>query len=139
MNGISRAFWAFLMDKLSYKTVYMTILIIQIIVGFTMELISGQKYIFLIWVATSYFCLGGHFSITPTILAKIYGHDVGGKVYGVFFLGLLPAGLICFGLSKFLYKSLGYGAILYILSGMSVVTLILLIFFKETPHSRKAL
>jgi len=66
-NGISRSFWANLLDRFSLRYVYGSLLIIQIIIGFTMSSIVSIRPLFLIWVMASYFCLGGHFSMAPTI------------------------------------------------------------------------
>lgn len=66
-NGLSRSFWANLQDRFGYKPIYMSLLAIQICVGFSLSSISQYRVLYMIWIATSYFCLGGHFSITPTV------------------------------------------------------------------------
>jgi hypothetical protein len=94
MNGLSRSFWGNLMDRLPYKYIFMVLLAVQITIGFTIDSIVSYKVLYLIWIALSYFCLGGHFSMTPTICAKMYGAKTGGQVYSIVFLFFIPAGII---------------------------------------------
>lgn len=67
MNGVSRGFWGVLVDKIQFFYAYSVIFSLQIAMAFTMELAVRNKGLFFIWVATSYFCLGGHFSMTPAV------------------------------------------------------------------------
>lgn len=50
INGISRLGWATAFDYLSFKYVYITLLVIEIIMAFTFELIHKVKVLYLIWV-----------------------------------------------------------------------------------------
>mmetsp|Transcript_12078 Transcript_12078/g.10677 ORF Transcript_12078/g.10677 Transcript_12078/m.10677 type:complete len:97 (+) Transcript_12078:932-1222(+) len=67
MNGLSRSFWGFLIDHLPYKYVYGSLLFTQMVIGFTFQFIVPYQYLYLVWISISYFCLGGHFSITPAV------------------------------------------------------------------------
>lgn len=93
-NGLSRSFWANLIDRFSYKIVFSALLILQIVIGFTIDLIKEYKILYLLWVAMSFFTLGGYFSMTPTICAKMYGNKTGGQVYSVVFIFFVPAGIV---------------------------------------------
>lgn len=116
-NGLSRGFWANLLDRFPYKIVFGCLIVLQIGLGFTIGFISKIRVLYLIWIALSYWCLGGYFSMTPTICAKLYGTKTGGKVYSIVFLFFVPCGIICLILSKTLYKSIGYGKYLIKING----------------------
>jgi len=55
MNGISRGFWGVLIDKFPYKYVFGSLMIIQIIIGFTISQIVEYKALYLIWIGISFF------------------------------------------------------------------------------------
>lgn len=135
-NGLSRSFWAYLLDKFPTKYIFGALFLIQISIGFTMELIKSEKILYLIWIAISYWCLGGHFSMTPTVWAKLYGNKTGGQVYSIVFLFFIPSPIIALILSRTLYKELGYGKILYILGGLTCLSFVLMLFFKDNKHRR---
>jgi len=62
--------------------------------------VHENKWLYLIWIVLSYFFYGGHYSIFPTVSAKIYGPDTGGKVYPIIFLGFALSTIIGVVLAK---------------------------------------
>jgi len=42
----------------------------------------------------AYFCYGGHYSIFPTVTAKLYGPKTGPKIYPLIFSGFLISTLL---------------------------------------------
>ena len=136
MNGLSRSFWGVLVDKYQYKYVYGTLLLVQAGLGFTMNLISSSRPLYLIWIGASFFCLGGNFSISPTILARIYGGKTGSKIYSFCFLFMVPAGFVSLILSKTLYNPIGYGKIYMIGGGTTLVSFFCILFFTENRKYR---
>lgn len=132
VNGLSRGFWAALQDKVGFKIVYLSLLGIEIIVAFTFVAIHKTKVLYLIWVLLSFATLGGHFSIFPTVCAKIYGPTTGGKIYSVIFTAFATATLSNWILSKQTSsKNIDYDVLFYILASMAAVAFIMAIFFKD--------
>ena len=60
-NGLARVYWSNLQDVFGYKCIYFTILVIQIFVGFTIQMVNKSKPLYFIWIFASFSCLGGHF------------------------------------------------------------------------------
>ena len=116
-NGLSRSFWANLLDRYSLKYVYGPLLITQMIIGLTIDLIKESKPLYFIWIVISYWWLGGNPSITPTICAKLFGHNTGGKVYSIVMIFYIIPWLSALALSRSLYQAIGYGKIFYITAG----------------------
>ena len=83
MNSI-RFVWSFATDHFSYKTVYSVMLVMQIVLDFTIPLVAENDVFFAIWVALLLLCEGGHFTIVPNVLKKIYG-EKGTALYGILF------------------------------------------------------
>lgn len=72
----------------------------------------------MIWILASYLFYGGHFSIFPTVTAKLYGPQTAGKVYSVVFTAFALTTILGVVLSKVIipmYKGVGaYHIIFYI-------------------------
>ena len=71
-NGM-RFIWSALLDKFPYKVVYGTLLVIEIIIGFTIPFVVDYKWLYAIWVCLAYLCLGGHFTLVPNELKQLFG------------------------------------------------------------------
>lgn len=76
--------WSGLTDHFSYKLIYGILLVIQIALDFTIPLVSSNAGLYAIWICLILFCEGGHFTLVPNVLKKIYG-DKGTALYGVCF------------------------------------------------------
>lgn len=69
-----RFIWSWALDHYSYKVVYGTLLVIQIILACTFGLAGQTKYLYALWVWLALWCEAGHFVLVPNILNKIYGN-----------------------------------------------------------------
>lgn len=72
--------------------------------------------------------------MTPTICGKMYGIKTGSRIYGIVFFFLIPSGVIGLILSNTLYNYIGYGKIFYITASTSIVSFIMLMFYKNTAR-----
>ena len=61
----------------------------------------------------------------------MYGHITGGKIYSIIILGFTFDYVMVYSLQRGLYPYIGYENIFYVLSGLSTIWAILLVFFKE--------
>ena len=68
-----RFVWSWATDYYSYKLVYGILLLLQIIFNCTMIFIAKNDILFGIWIAVLLLCEGGHFTLVPNVLKKIYG------------------------------------------------------------------
>ena len=81
--GGLRFIWSAMVDKVhSYKKVFAVLLVIEIILAFTIQLIAPYKWPYLIWVSLAVFCEGGIFALVPTIVSMLFGEQAP-KVYGI--------------------------------------------------------
>jgi hypothetical protein len=71
-NGM-RFIWSALLDHFSYKTVYGFLLSIEIIIGCTFPSIREIDWLYTVWICLGYLCLGGHFTLVPNEMKKIFG------------------------------------------------------------------
>lgn len=130
-NGCGRMLWGMLYDRLTFKKVYIFLLIIQIIFVATFDSISSYKSAFFIWICVLLFCEGGHFAIFPALCLKEFGTNPGSKIYPVVYFAFSLSNFLQFGVVYSLKASIGYHNIYWIFLGLTVVSFILAIIFKE--------
>ena len=82
--GGIRFVWSYLVDRYSYKLSYSIILSINIFFGSTLVLVSPHKPLYLIWVSMIVWAEGAHFSLLPTVIAKLFG-PYAALIYGIAF------------------------------------------------------
>lgn len=76
--------WSALTDHFPFKTVYGVLCLIQVILDFTLPLVAENTWLYATWISLIMFCEGGHFSLLPNVLKKIFG-DQGTALYGIAF------------------------------------------------------
>ena len=59
-------------------------LVIQIGLNFTMSLVATNNALYAVWICGMLLCEGGHFTLVPNVLKKIYG-DRATQLYGILF------------------------------------------------------
>ena len=80
-NGGSRIFMGPLQDRIGFSTVYLLILIIELLVCSlitTVVTMSSLLYFFFVFLA--FFCLGCHFTMFPLVTLRIFGLKSGGQL-----------------------------------------------------------
>jgi hypothetical protein len=135
MNGTNRPFWGWLFDKKSYRLTYVLLCIIEVIVCFTFPLISGFQVPFLIWLCILFSCSGGTITQLAPISVKLYGKDVGFRVYALLFLSNGFASMSVFFIQTYITLYLDRVKIFYVIGGLSAGALIIISFFKEIKHT----
>ena len=129
-NGGGRFFWGALSDKWDFKRVYLIILSIQIVEVATLRFISEYKSAYLIWICVALLCEGGHFVIFPPLCLKVFGPQVGSRVFSVVLLVIACANLTQFGINLRLRPVIGYDNEFFIFLGFSVVSWLLCVMTK---------
>ena len=92
-----RFIWSACLDHYSYKQVYGALLFLQIILAATMSFAIKSKAFYLSWICLALLCEGGHFTLVPNILKKIFGRQAT-SLYGVAFSYTGLTSLIMIGL-----------------------------------------
>ncbi|CAI2369103.1 unnamed protein product [Moneuplotes crassus] len=140
MNGLSRGIWAYFQDIYGFKAVFLTLIIFQILIALTVDFIHKVKVLYFIWTLVTYFCLGGYFSIFPTVNAKLYGAVTGGKVHGTIFCAFSTSTILNLLLLRLeSSRHLEYAQIFYIQAGFSIIVAIMTILFDDATLIKKVL
>ena len=80
-----RFLWSFVTDYLPYRVVYSFLLVLQIVLNLTVPLVAESAALYGIWISLLVFCEGGHFTLVPNVLKKIFGGEKGTALYGILF------------------------------------------------------
>ena len=83
------------------------------------------------------FCEGGHFTIVPNVMKKIFGKDFGTRLYGILFIYTSLCSILMIVLqTEFLSDDpKSYDYFFYMNGGFSAISLILLVlFFNEDKY-----
>ena len=65
--AISKFVCAAIGQKVGFKKVYIGILCLEIFLAFTINRVSGNPYLYSLYICGANFCEGGHFSIFPPL------------------------------------------------------------------------
>ena len=97
------------------------------ILDFTISFVSSNQILYALWVSLILFCEGGHFTLVPNVLKKIYGEKAT-FLYGIMFSYTGVCSALMMGLEGALISRtvLSYN-IIFVLSGLlSVVSFLIL-------------
>ena len=112
---------------------------LQTVVGVTLPFVRHNDYLYMIWVMISFCFLGAHFSIFPTVFARIYGMKTGVSIYPIVFIAIALDTILGFILQYFVVAGeknqpgKTYNPAFYILSAMTLVAFLLCLVFKDKP------
>jgi hypothetical protein len=128
--GCLRFIWSFAADHYSFKTIYGIMIVIQIFLAFTFQLVVHSKPLFLTWTAIAFWVEGGHFTLAPTIYKKIFGEE-GTRVFGFGFTFVGFASILKLFTMKALLNSIGFDGIIRAYGALTILALVILILFFE--------
>jgi hypothetical protein len=136
-----RFVWSWWLDHSRLKIVYATLILMQVFLNFTIFLVDKNWYSYAVWIWLFMFCEGGHFTILPNILFRIFGSR-SLAVYGFFGSFVSIVGLIQVFLDDwFLKTTLKSYNMFFVFNGiLSVAALVVLwTMFSEKQYIPKSL
>lgn len=86
-SGLSRIFWGLMLDCSTFKTLMLIINACLLVLGSTMQFVSGYETLFLVYVVLCYFFYGGITTLMPARTYQIYGQTNGARVYSYVYIG----------------------------------------------------
>ena len=128
VNGSSRLFWGYLMDKCGFKPLMMIIAFMEISIAASFYFIVSINILYLICVLLISLCIGGHFSLLAPLFNKVYGVAIVPQINGIcgIFIGLsnLTGPLLC----AFFLKENSDFLISFLIAGSIVIVKIFCLF-----------
>ena len=134
LNGSTRFIWGYFVDKFKFKEILFFILIIQLIISLSIYFIAYYKFLIIYIIENLIIAIlnSGIFTLLAPTFSKFFGIKYGAEIFGI--TGII-VGISCFGgpiIAKFIIKENTDYLILYLTSsGIILITIVFLIFFKE--------
>jgi hypothetical protein len=129
-NGL-RFVWSGLLDHYSYKRVYGFLLCIEIVLAATFNLVLEHKWLYAVWICLGYWCLGGHFTLAPNEMKKVFGSKTT-QLYSYLYTYAGMTGVIECVLQIFVMQASNLHLFFYLYGGFAFVSLMLLLFVYES-------
>jgi OFA family oxalate/formate antiporter-like MFS transporter len=123
-NGSFRFFWGQLLDKIGFKKTYFLLLTLQSSLIVTLFYVAKVKALYLIWVSLILACEGGHFSVFPATLAKMFGKKLGSKLVGIIYYGFSAGAVMGYVLNITVLEDFGYQVLFWIMGVMGVASFV---------------
>ena len=105
---------------------------------FTIKLVAESEGLYFVWVCVLIFCEGGHFTLLPNVMKKLYGQTTT-TLYGFAYSYTGVCSIIILILQNQLLnpdEASSYDAFFYACGAASCTSFILLFTFKETPFKK---
>lgn len=135
LNGIAstigRVFWGYILDKMSFKILYLVIQFILAIFSLSFPIFSENSTYFAIWIVSIAFCDGGMMCILGPGLIKIFGMEIGSKLYPIkacsFYISLIIVPILQF----FVMDYISMDKLFHILALGNCIAFVTGLFLKE--------
>merc|ERR1711871_1326425 len=118
-NGMGRTGWGILQDKLGFRKLFTVLTITQAIAMMGYRFTVGSRGLFTATTMVLFLCLGGNFAMAPGACGKLFGAEVGPRVFAVLFSAFATAAIG----GSFLNKALmgaGFDSIFKVMAVLSV-------------------
>lgn len=129
-NSVARLTMGVLILKISFKVLYVGVLVVQIFCAFTITSFATSYYTYLMYVCLSLFCLGSHVTLFPTLCTKAFGIDVGRRIYPYIYQCFSASSLAQYFIYKYIDKR-EVGPLFTVFGSMSIIALVLVIMFTD--------
>lgn len=112
-------------------------MVIQLAVSCSLWNVKENEYLYPLWISLSFLCEGGHFSMFPTVTAKIFGIQFGGQIFTIMFFFISLSSTTGFVLVNYV-KQIDHQIMFYIAGGLTFLNIVLLFFLDESEMLSKA-
>lgn len=135
-NSFGRLFSGLVLSYISFKTLYLTIVSLEIFNAFTIQHFGITYWIYMIYVCVGMFCLGSHKTMFPTMVTKTFGIEVGRKVYPIVYQCFSTASMIQYLIYKRVPKD-KLEPLFHLFGGLCIFAFVLALLFQENKNWSK--
>ena len=104
INGLGSSLWGLLSDYVSFKVLFCSINILEVLVAANYYFLSRHSVFYVINNFCLALCLAGNFALFPQYVGKLFPSRVASQVYGLIFVGFSTStfigAVVCFFLLK---------------------------------------
>lgn len=92
--GLSRYLWSWMLERSSFKFLYIVLSIVNATLAFSISYIVDFKRIYFFYVVLAYICYGGHLGMFPAVTSQIFGIRYGPQIYGILFYAFATSNFV---------------------------------------------
>jgi len=118
-NGLGRTQWGIFLDVYGFKKLFSFLTVLQAATMMLYKYTTGNKALFNAATMVLFLCLGGNFAMAPGVCAKIFGADLGPKVFALLFSAFAAAAIGGARVNKVLMSS-GFESIFKVMAASSL-------------------
>lgn len=131
-NATGRLFWGYIMQKIPFKKVYITVIIGQMLFFMLIFIIGKYRYMFAGCMIMCILFVCANFPVFPCYCAEVFGDRLASQLYGFLTSSFTFAALIFNGLNLII-PWIGYNCLIYIIMGLNVVNIPILFTINMKP------
>ncbi|XP_003384209.2 PREDICTED: uncharacterized protein LOC100635474 [Amphimedon queenslandica] len=136
-NLSGRFFWGALADFTSYRTALVFHGALATFIYFTFYATGAAGIVmFFFWLFGIYFCIGGSYSLYPSLVAQLYGTENISINYSFVYSSQIVGSLLASFLSHLLVDYIDWYGVFFIVGGLSLVEYILAILYNNKRYIR---
>jgi len=136
---ISAVLMAAVMDKVSFKTVYFSTMLLQLVVSASIYQLRGDAFAYTVCVTLTGWCHGVHCSCFPAACVQIFGLEHGGPAFSLINFGAQLSSLTGFLIVNYGSDLLSQRAMYMICSLLTFVNLVILCFFNVPSEPKNTI
>lgn len=125
-NGVGRLFWATLVDKFGFKRPYRVLTMLEVGLMLGMPFAAASRSLFAVVVCLIFFCLGGNFSMFPTVNTLSFGTAHAAEIYSLLFTAFATASIGGAEITRTLVSGLGWNGVFKVMAGFACLSLVLI-------------
>lgn len=135
-NLLGRILWGVMADVTSYKLALVLQVAMSTCLLFTFYATSaGGKAMFAIWLCSMFFCIGGNFSLYPSLVAQLYGTENIGINYSLVYSSQIFGSILASIFSHLLIDFIRWYGVFFVIASVSLLEFVLALSYCNRRYS----
>lgn len=134
INGFARFVMPLLARKIQFKAIFIVLIVLQLAMIPTLNLILDNQSLFGVWTALALFCQGCMYALFPKVTFNTFGKNLYSESYSFMLFSFVLANVMHYGIASIFLDLAGLGNVLWVYFSLSLVSFVLVVLFKEEKN-----
>ena len=117
--------------KIQFKIIFLVLMILQLIMIPTLNLIMDNQSLFGLWTTMALFCQGCMYALFPKITFNTFGKNLYSECYSFMLFSFVLANVLHYGIASIFLNLAGLWNVLWVYFSLSLISFVLVVLFKE--------
>ena len=131
VNGFARFVMPLIARKIQFKIIFLVLMILQLIMIPTLNLIMDNQSLFGLWTTMALFCQGCMYALFPKITFNTFGKNLYSECYSFMLFSFVLANVLHYGIASIFLYLAGLWNVLWVYFSLSLISFVLVVLFKE--------